>query len=73
MLFFDETCNVNLPHIVKSNVGVMHYSCLGDVSDLSGVGKTSVVEGQDAVACLQQLLVETDPEINQNFTSIFRG
>ena len=54
----------NPPYIVKRDVGVMHYSCLGDVSDLSGVGKTPVVESQDAVACLQQLLVETNPEIN---------
>ena len=44
----------------------MDQSILVDVSDVSGVGKTSVVKGQHAAACLQQLLVQTHPEISHN-------
>ena len=55
------------PYILERNGGVMNQSCLVDVSDVSGVGKTSVVKGQHAAARLQQLLVQTHPEISHNW------
>ena len=67
-----DFCLYKLPPGVKMclrkifKTHLTYQSCLVDVSDVIGVGKSSVVKGQDAAACLQQLLVQTHPEIKQN-------